>query len=253
MPAEPLRISAIVVAMNEERDIGDCIRSVAGWTHEVVVMDSGSRDRTVALCRELGATVVETDWPGDGPQKQRALDRVTGDWVICLDADERVTPALRDELLAALPAATHDAFSTPRRSTFCGYEVRQSGWWPDRIVRIFRRGRAQFTPVRTHTRLIVAGTTGSFEHPIYHLAIDSAEEMIEKMNVYSTEGAHTLLARGVRGGFGKAVLHGLWAFVRTWVLRRGFVDGRYGFTIALFNAGQAYYKYFKLGELQRRK
>src|SRR5882724_5697445 len=117
--APGIRISVIVVAMNEERDIGDCLRSVAGWTHETIVMDSGSLDRTVAICRELGAKVLETDWPGDGPQKLRALSHATGDWVICLDADERITPELREELLRALPDTSHVAFSTPRRSSFC--------------------------------------------------------------------------------------------------------------------------------------
>jgi glycosyltransferase involved in cell wall biosynthesis len=245
MPAGP-DISVIVVAKNEAHDIPDCIRSVRDWCREVIVLDSGSTDGTPALCRALGAEVFETDWPGDGPQKNRALDRARGEWVLCLDADERIGPELRDELLGVLPGTAHAAFSTPRLSSFCGRDMRHGDWWPDRIVRIFRRGRARFTEVRTHTHPVVQGTTGALQSPILHRAIPELGESLDKMNLYSTEGARTMLERGKRATFGRALLSGAWAFVRMYLLKAGFLDGRHGFMLAVLSAEGTYYRYLKL-------
>jgi glycosyltransferase involved in cell wall biosynthesis len=249
----PATLSVIVVAMNEAHDIRGCLESVRGWTHETIVFDSGSTDGTPALCRELGARVVETDWPGDGPQKNRALDQALGDWVLCLDADERVSPELRVEIERLLELGTpHAAFSTPRRSSFCGRFMKHSGWWPDRIERLFKRGSARFTDVRTHTRLVIDGTVGSLCGPIIHLAIDEVSESLDKVNSYSTSGALTLFERGKQASLGKAVARGLWAFIRTYVLRLGFLDGQEGFILAVANAEGTYYRYVKLMLMRRR-
>jgi glycosyltransferase involved in cell wall biosynthesis len=242
----PPDISVIVVAMNEAHDIADCIESVLGWCREVIVFDSGSKDGTPDLCRRLGAKVFETDWPGDGPQKNRALAQATGEWVICLDADERIGPELREEILRELPATPHAALSTPRLSTFCGQDMRHGDWWPDRIVRIFRRAKGRFTDVRTHTHPVIDGTTGALRSPILHRAIPDLHEALDKMNVYSSEGARTLAERGKRAGFGRALASGAWAFVRMYVLKRGFLDGRRGFVVAMLAAEGTMYRYLKL-------
>jgi glycosyltransferase involved in cell wall biosynthesis len=239
-------ISVIVVAKNEAHDIPDCIASVRGWCREVIVFDSGSTDGTPDLCRSLGARVFETDWPGDGPQKNRALAQAQGEWVLCLDADERIGPELRDELLRTLPGTAHAAFSSPRLSSFCGRDMRHGDWWPDRIVRVFRRGKARFTDVRTHTHPVVEGTTGALSHPILHRAIPELGESLDKMNLYSTEGAKTLFERGKRASFGRALLSGAWAFVRMYVMKLGFLDGRHGFMLAVLSAEGTYYRYLKL-------
>ena len=247
-------LSVIVVAMNEAHDIRDCLESVRGLAMETIVFDSGSTDGTPALCRELGARVFETDWPGDGPQKNRALAQATGDWVLCLDADERVGDELRREIERLLDqGATHAAFSTPRRSSFCGQFMKHSGWWPDRIVRLFRRGSARFTDVRTHTHLVIDGTTGTFNGPIVHIAIGDLHEALDKANSYSTSGALTMAEGGKRSSLGKAIGKGIWAFLRTYVLRRGFLDGRMGFMLAVANAEGTYYRYAKLALLNDRQ
>jgi glycosyltransferase involved in cell wall biosynthesis len=245
-------LSVIVVAMNEAHDIGDCIESVRGLAMETIVFDSGSKDGTPALCRKLGATVYETDWPGDGPQKNRALDVASGDWVLCLDADERVSDALRQELERLLDnGTTHAAFSTPRRSSFCGRFMNHSGWWPDRIERLFRRGSARFTDVRTHTRLVIDGTVGRLDGPIIHIAINELEEALDKANSYSTSGALTMAENGKRSSLRKAIGKGLWAFIRTYVIQRGFLDGAEGFMLAVANAEGTYYRYAKLALITR--
>jgi glycosyltransferase involved in cell wall biosynthesis len=239
-------ISVIIVAKNEAHDISDTILSVRDWCREVIVFDSGSTDGTPDLCRKLGAKVFETDWPGDGPQKNRALGQASGEWVICLDADERIGPPLRDEILRTLPRSPHAAFSTPRLSSFCGQDMRHGDWWPDRIVRIFRREKGRFTDVRTHTRPMVDGTTGTLLNPILHRAIPELGESIDKMNLYSTEGAKSAFERGKRATFARALLSGAWAFLRMYVLKHGFLDGRRGFVLAVLTAEGTYYRYLKL-------
>jgi glycosyltransferase involved in cell wall biosynthesis len=245
-------LSVIVVAMNEAHDILDCLESVRGLAMEIIVFDSGSTDGTPGLCREFGARVFETDWPGDGPQKNRALREARGDWVLCLDADERVSEPLRQELETMLAGdAPHAAFSTPRRSSFCGRFMKHSGWWPDRIVRLFRRGSAHFTDVRTHTHLEIDGTTGQLNGPIIHISIPDLHEALDKTNVYSTAGALTMAENGKRSSLGKALAKGFWAFFRTWVIRAGFLDGAEGLMLAINNAETTYYRYAKLALLTR--
>jgi glycosyltransferase involved in cell wall biosynthesis len=248
-PQSPRRatLSTIIVAMNEAHDIQPCIESVKGLASEVIVFDSGSTDGTPQLCRDLGAIVVETDWPGDGPQKNRALNLAKGDWVLSLDADERVSPELYQRISRLLDEGSpHDAFSTPRSSFFCGRFMRHSGWWPDRIVRLFRRDKGHFTDVRTHTHVEVPGTTGKLSETIVHNAITDITEAVDKANQYSSAGALTMFEQGKRSSFGKAIFRGFWAFIRTYVIRRGFLDGKQGFMLAVTNAEGTYYRYLKL-------
>lgn len=248
-----MRISVLVITKNEEASIGRCLRSV-DWADEVIVLDSGSTDRTVEIAAALNArTSVTTDWPGFGPQKNRALALATGDWVLSLDADEWVTPELRDEIRGVIAGSGGPgAFRLPRLSSFCNRQMRHSGWWPDYVVRLFRRNAARFTDDIVHERVSVEGPIGTLTHPLLHETYVNLEEMLEKLNNYSSLGARILRERAVRGGLTKAVLHGLGAFIRTYLLRRGFLDGREGFMLAVANAEVTYYKYLKLTLLQSR-
>lgn len=240
-------LSLIVVALNEAHDIRDCIESVKGLADEVIVFDSGSTDGTPELCRSLGARVFETDWPGDGPQKNRALDQATSDWVLCLDADERVGPELRAEIEHILTLNNADAaYKTPRRSSFCGRFMKHSGWWPDYVTRLFRRGSARFSNLRTHTSLIIEGTVGKLKGPVIHMALADLHEALDKTNAYSSAGALTLFERGKQASLRKAIGHGLWAFIRTYFIRLGFLDGKEGLMLAIANAEGSYYRYAKL-------
>ena len=246
------KINVIIVAKNEAHDIRDCILSVQPWADDIIVFDSGSTDGTPQICRDLGARVFETDWPGDGPQKNRALAEASGDWVLCLDADERVSTELASEIRQLLiDGSVHAAFSTRRSSSFCGRFMKHSGWWPDWIERLFKRGSARFTDVRTHTHLEVTGTTGRLRGTILHLSIPDIAESLAKANDYSTAGALTMFERGKRSSLGKAIFKGLWAFFRTYFLRLGFLDGQEGFLLAIANAEGTYYRYVKLMLLGR--
>jgi glycosyltransferase involved in cell wall biosynthesis len=240
-------VSAIVIACNNERIIGRCIESLL-CADEIVVIDSGSTDRTPEICRSLGARVhVTQDWPGHGPQKNRALALATGHWVLSVDSDEWITPALRDEILTRTGSADAcEGYAMPRRSSFCGREMRHSGWWPDYVVRLFRRERGRFTDDHTHERLVVDGKVERLREAIMHEAIVDLDQMLVKMNAYSTSSARMRLDRDVRAGVLVAIGHGTWTFFRTYVLRAGFLDGREGFMLAVANAEGSYYRYLKL-------
>jgi glycosyltransferase involved in cell wall biosynthesis len=248
-----LKVSAIVITKDNERTIRRCIESLR-WADEIVVVDSGSIDATPDICRALGARVhVTVDWPGHGPQKNRALDLATGEWVFSLDSDEWVTPGLRAEIERTLAVPDAAGYAVPRRSSFCGRFMRHSGWWPDYVVRLFRRDAGRFTDDHTHERLKVDGAVRRLREPIMHEAIDNLEQMLGKMNAYSTAAAHMKMQQGKRGTLVTAVAHGVWAFFRTYVLRLGFLDGREGFMLAVANAEGSYYRYVKLMLLTERR
>jgi len=242
-----MRVSAIIITKNAGATLRRCLDSLQ-WTDQIVVVDSGSADDTVAIARALGAEVHQTaDWPGYGPQKNRALERASGDWVLSIDADEWLTSAAREEIRRVIATAdAKPAYALPRRSSFCGRDMKHSGWWPDYVVRLFRRADARFSDDLAHERLIVAGAVGRLREPLMHEAIADLDQMLGKMNAYSTASALMLARRGRRATLAGAVLHGVFAFVRTYFLRLGVLDGREGFMLAVANAEGSYYRYVKL-------
>ena len=248
------RLSVILIARDEEAAIGAALDSVR-WADEIVVVDSGSRDRTVEIARSRGASVtIRDDWPGFGPQKNRALDLATCDWVLSIDADERVGAELADEIRAVIASSdARDAYDMPRLSRYCGRYMRHGGWWPDRVSRLFRRGKARFSNDLVHERLVVDGTSGSLRNPLLHEAFENLEEVLRKVDEYSTASARMMVERGKRGGLVRAIVHAKWAFFRTYVLRAGFLDGREGFMLAVSNAEGTYYRYLKAMLLQERR
>jgi glycosyltransferase involved in cell wall biosynthesis len=245
-------LSIIILARNEARNIVDCIRS-ARFADEIVVLDSGSTDGTRELAASAGAKVSTTaDWPGFGPQKNRALALAAGDWVFSLDADERITPELRAAIEQAMAdPGPHAAFRLDRRSSYCGRVMRHSGWSPDWIVRLFSRGKARFSDDLVHERVLVDGTVGKLQGHLLHESYRDFESVLDKLNRYSTAGAQSLATRGRTGSPGKAIAHGAWAFVRTYVIQRGFLDGAMGLALAVSIAEGTYYRYLKLWLLQR--
>ncbi|MEE2979658.1 MAG: glycosyltransferase family 2 protein [Pseudomonadota bacterium] len=246
-----MKISVVVITKNEAHNLRACLESVS-WCDRAIIVDSGSTDGTVELARSLGADVFVTDsWPGFGPQKNIALSKVDTEWVLSLDADERVTPELRADILSAIDSATQSVYAMPRLSQFCGRFIRHAGWYPDRVVRLFRRGAARFSDDLVHEKLIFEGTVGMLEHPLLHYSYRDYSDVLRKIEAYSSAGARQAYAAGKRATPGKALAHGVWAFLRTYVVRLGVLDGVQGFGVACMNAQASYYKYIKLWHLTR--
>lgn len=244
-------LSLVVITKNESKKIARCLASVP-FAQQVVVLDSGSTDGTPDIARALGAEVhFHTDWPGFGPQKNLALSHARGEWVLSLDADEHLSPELQREIEAALLEPRFDAYEFPRLSSYCGQYMHHSGWYPDRVLRLFRRTQGRFSDDIVHERLQVDGRIGRLQAPLMHESFERVEEVLGKLNSYSTAGAQKMARKGQRASLRQAVGHGLWAFVRTYVLRRGFLDGRRGFLLAVSNAEGTYYRYVKRWLMQQ--
>lgn len=249
-----MRLSVIIITKNEEAAIERCLESVA-WADEIIVLDSGSSDRTVEICLARGAKVTMTgDWPGFGPQKNYALSQVTGDWVFSLDADEWVSPPLAEEIRKRINEPDSLAgFEVPRLSSFCGRFMRHAGWWPDHVLRLFRSGQARFSEDQLHERVIADGPVGRLSGILLHESFSDLEDVLNKLNRYSTVGAAMLREKGRQGGLAAALGHGMWTFLKTYIFQAGFLDGREGFMLSVSNAEGAYYKYLKLMVLARQK
>jgi glycosyltransferase involved in cell wall biosynthesis len=202
----------------------------------------------VEICRTFTDRVYETDWPGFGIQKNRALSHARCDWVLSLDADERVTPALAGEIRERLlhNQTSANGLTIPFQSSYLGRTMRHGDWRNERHLRLFRRSAGRFSDDPVHERLIVDGEIGTLENPILHYSFASLEEVLDKVNRYSTAGAERRFASGKRSSLLKALSHATWTFFRGYVLKAGFLDGREGFLLAVSNAEGSYYTYLKL-------
>lgn len=243
-------LSVVLIAKNEAANIRDCLQSVS-WADEIVVVDAGSTDDTVNLCKEAGAQVyVHPDWPGFGPQKNRALSYASKDWVFSIDADERVTPELREEMVRAMSEARAQGFYLPRLSQFCGVFIRHSGWYPDYVLRLFKRGAGRFSDSLVHESVLLTGRTDRLKNPLLHYSYLTADDVQRKVEHYSSAAAQQMFQSGKRSNWLDAALRAVWAFVRTYILRRGVLDGSAGLSIARMNARTTYLKYRKLEALR---
>lgn len=245
------KLSLIVITKNEEAAIGRCLASVP-CADEIIVVDSGSSDRTVEIAESLGAEVIVTpDWPGFGPQKARALAQASGDWVLSLDADEWLDPEAIEPLKAAMATADASAYRISRRSRFCGHIINHSGWSPDYVTRLFRRKQGRFSDDLVHERVIIDGPVRTANFRIEHDSITSRADAEDKIIRYSTAAAAQMFARGKRAHPGKATLRGWTAFIKSFVLRAGFLDGAAGWDVADYNRRYTYEKWRRLAELSR--
>jgi glycosyltransferase involved in cell wall biosynthesis len=242
------KLSVIIITKNEAANIRACLESVA-WADEIIVVDSGSSDATVEICQELGAQVHAHDWPGFGIQKNRALSYATHEWVFAIDADERVTPDLQSQLIKAMEDTSKDGFYLPRLSQFCGKFIRHSGWYPDYVLRLFRKSKGRFSDDMVHERVILKGNAGRLSSPLLHYSYLNKTDVQRKTGQYAKAGAMQMLKNGKTASFADAPLRAGWAFIRTYFLRLGFLDGIAGFNIALMNFRTTYLKYQQLKTL----
>ena len=255
-PASPVRISACVIAKNEADRIGPCLRSVA-FCDEVLVLDSGSTDGTQELCRAAGARVIETDWPGWVKQKNRAVEAASHDWILSLDADERVDDELRAQIEAlragalAAPEGPR-AYEVTRKVFYLGRWILHGGWYPEWRIRLFHRAHAHWAGVDPHDRVEADGSAGRIRQGnLEHFTYRSMEDHLRQMILFTGEAARQMRARGRRAGPVSLVLRPAWRFFYVYVLKLGFLDGYPGFLVARLGATSTFLKYARLWELTR--
>ena len=240
------KISAYILTYNEAEKIEAALSSVL-WADEVVVVDSFSVDRTAQIARSLGGRVVDVHFKGFGDLRNRAVEACNFDWIFSLDADERCTEAVRDEILALLAGSPpHDIYMVPRRSYMMGRWIRGSGWYPNfRQPQLFRKGSICYTLEPVHEGFEVLGgrSVGTLQNAVWQFPFRNLEEVINKMNRYSTLGASKLT--GKRVSMASAFGHGLWSFIKHYIFKLGFIDGWAGFVIAFGNFEGTFYRYAK--------
>jgi glycosyltransferase involved in cell wall biosynthesis len=243
------RISVVVVTLNEEERIADCLRSVA-WADEIVVVDAASGDKTVEIAREFTERIFIRPWPGFAAQKNWGLEQASGQWVLSLDADEEVPSALRDEILAVVGApAACDGYRMPRRNVFWGRFIRHGGLYPDWQLRLFRRGRGRFVERAVHESVRIEGAVGHLAQALVHRSYRDVADFLERANRYSTLAAEEWLRSGRRVRPSALVLAPLGRFLSMYVLRAGFLDGGRGFLLA---ALYAYYVFVRTAKAWER-
>jgi len=255
-------LSVAIVTLNEEETLARTLASVA-WAEEIVVVDSGSTDRTAEIARSFGARVIEREWPGFAAQKNFAIAQCSGTWVLSLDADEELTPELQQEikrLLASNPPL--DAYYLKRRNYFLGRWIKHGGFYPDAKLRLFRRAGANGTPMfgerAVHETITFDGKTGTLHFDLLHHSYPTLTDYIEHMNRYSSLGAEVLIAqkRASRSWIA-FVVNVLYApqimFQKNYILRLGFLDGREGLLLHLYHAVYTSWKYAKAWESARKQ
>jgi len=241
-----LKISAIIITKDEEHSIRECLQSIS-WVDEIIVVDSGSKDQTLKICKEFGVKIFTKSWQGFGPQKNQALKHAKHKWILSIDADEIITPELKKEIIAITKSNNpSEAYGICRRSFYCGQLIRFSGWQSDFVVRFFQKQFCKFSNDLVHEKLLVNGVTLKTKSYMIHNAFENFEEVIKKINVYSSLSASMFYKKNKKSSLKKAIFHAFWSFIKTYIIKLGFLDGKYGLMLSISNAEGTYYRYIKL-------
>lgn len=244
------QVTATVITLNESRNIRECLASLT-WANEILVVDSGSTDGTPDLARAAGATVITRDWPGYAAQKDYAAEQATHDWILSVDADERVTPELAQEILRTLEEPSDRVgFRIPRITFHLGRWIRHTDWYPDYQLRLYDRRHASWAKRRVHESVTARGPVGRLSHDLQHYAYRDIAHHYETMQNYTRLAALQMYDEGKRAGLLHLIFNPPFAFLRNYVLRAGFLDGVPGLIISAMNAHYVFLKYAKLWALQ---
>jgi len=242
-------LSVIVITKDEQDNIEDCLESVK-WAEEIIIVDSGSTDKTEAICRKFTDNFYVKDWPGFGIQKQRSLELASHEWVLSIDADERVTPELKSEIIDKITQNSNvGGYLIPRLSNYLGKDIYHAGWYPDYTLRLVRRKDAYFTRDAVHEKMIVKRKVEKLSNHFVHFPFKNIEHHFQKMNDYSTLSANKMYEEGKKISWILIVLKTLLAFIRSYILKLGALDGWPGFTVSVSTSLSVYMKYVKLKEL----
>jgi glycosyltransferase involved in cell wall biosynthesis len=243
-----MHLSVIIITRNESANIVACLESVA-FADEVIVLDGQSTDDTVSLAQNGGAKVfIAPSWEGFGPQKNKALGYASHDWVLSIDADERVSADLAREIQQVLSQPQHTLYDIPRLTNFCGQWIHHCGWRPDHVARLFQKHTARFSDDVVHEKLVSNDqhAKGKLQHSLLHYSYPSAQSYWRKLQVYSQAWADQKFAQGHTTSMSRAVSSGFVAFIKSYIFRLGFLDGSMGLAVCILQAQAAYGKYFTL-------
>ena len=245
------RISAVIMARDEARNIEAAIESLK-FAEQIVVADTGSSDNTIELARDGGAEVHSIDFDGFGNSKNRALEFCKGDWIFFLDADERVSPELADSIVeGVVNNSEFDGFAVNRLSYFLGKPVRHSGWYPDYVLRLFKKDRGQFSNRLVHEGVELKGAAGKLEGLLYHYSYENLDQYIKKLNFYSRLNAEEMYKSRRKWHFRDLIVHPAATFIKMYILKAGLLDGVNGFLLAILSSYHVFIKYAKLRQLYR--
>jgi len=242
-------LSVVLIVKNESAMIADCLASV-DWADEIIVIDSGSRDDTTEIARNYTDKVfTEEDWQGFGVQRQRAQQHASGDWILMLDADERVTPELAEEIRQVVATNNQQyVYSVPRLSYVFGRFIRHSGWYPDYVTRLYPRTQAGYDASRVHEKLVYPDTMTEkkLSSDLLHYTYRDLEHYLVKSAHYAAEWAQQRHARGKRSSLLQGLIHGIGCFIKMYIVRAGFLDGKQGLLLAVLSAHSTFVKYADL-------
>jgi glycosyltransferase involved in cell wall biosynthesis len=243
------KLSATVITHNEENNIRRCLSSV-DWADEIVVVDSGSTDDTKKIASELTQKIFDIKWEGFGKAKDFARDKASHQWILSLDADEMITEDLRKEIQKAIESEeAFDGYYIPRKSNFLGKWIRHGGWYPDHVLRLFKKDKAKFKHSVVHEKVEVKGKTGYLRNHLLHYTDPNLDHYLGKLNKYTSLSAEELLRKGKRATFMDIVLRPLMGFFKMYFAKRGFLDGLHGLILAVSSAFHVFSKYVKLWHL----
>jgi glycosyltransferase involved in cell wall biosynthesis len=244
-----IKISATIITFNEERNIARVIESLR-CCDEILVLDSGSNDRTVEIATNLGARVVEASWRGYAAQKNTAAELATYDWILSLDADESLSEALEAEIWHIKKSGPqYDGYTVPRLAQYLGKWILHSGWHPDRKIRLFDRRKAKWIGEFVHESVVVRGSVGHLKSNLLHFTCSSLSEHLRSMDTYTTLAAQEIVSRGTVVSFDRLLFDPIWTFFRTYILKRGYLDGVEGLAIAYMAAIYNFVKYAKARDM----
>lgn len=250
------KLSVTIVTYNEARNIRRTLESVI-WADEIIVVDSGSTDDTVRICNENKAKVFSHERVGIAEVKNVAIEKATGEWILSLDADEPIEPALAEEIRALIssPTRSYDGYRIPRRTFFLGKEMKHGGWYPDYNLRLFRKEKGRFEERAVHEAVKMRGATGVTRYAIEHYAYPNIALFLSKMNTYSSLAINVMAEKGIglyQASWMNIVFRPVFTFVYKYFFRLGFLDGKHGLIINLLHSYYVFAKYAKAWEYKNR-
>ncbi len=241
-----------IITRNEEENIRACLESVS-FAGQIILVDSGSTDATLKIAEEFGCEIYSEEWRGFGPQKQSAVEKCRMPWILVLDADERIPPQTAEIIkkIVTAPQTPEAGFSFPRKNYFQERWIKHAGWWPDYVIRLFRKESGRLTSATVHEAVEVEGVVGALPFPIEHFTESSLAKILQKIDKYSTLGAYAAYKEGKSSSIFSAFTRAFFTFIQNYFLRLGLLDGKQGLTLAVTDSVNKFFKYAKLSELVR--